>query len=761
MYGTSPTYRVIIKGLVQGVGFRPFVYRIAKKYNISGWVRNTPQGVEIEMQGAEYAIKLFMEAIHKETPPAAKIDYSEVQNTNPQPTHKTFRIIKSSGESNDITELCPDIAVCEDCLSDIQSQPHRINYPFINCTNCGPRFSIIKNIPYDRPKTTMNSFQMCSQCYNEYTKINDRRFHAQPIACNNCGPVYTLHFNGSENSETASILKQTAQIIDNGGIVLIKGIGGFFICGDAYREEVTRKIRKIKKRDNKPFAVMLSGLNALKKHTQPTQQELKSLKSWRRPVVLLKQKTKGLAKNINEGLKNLGCILPYMPFHYLLFEQLKTDTILYTSANFSNTPIIKENQFALEYFTGKVDAILTYNRTIENRVDDSVIQVIQDKPQLLRRARGYTPRSIQLAGSEHKIVALGADQKGCFSLGMPGKAIMSQHIGALDNAETFNFFLNTIDHFRQLFHFGTPEAIAVDAHPDYFSRQHGLQLSKNFNVPLLSTFHHHAHIASVLAEHQITEKVIGISMDGTGYGTDGHIWGSEFLIADIREFERRYHFEYMPMPGGESAIKHPWKMAVAIIVQTFKNGDDLAFQYFGKSIGKQQVKLVIESIKKNINCPLTCGAGRLFDAVAALLGICLISGYEAEAPMKLESLVKNNSSEAYTFKIEKNHVSFNEMFHQIIDDMQNNISPSEIATRFHQTLVEVIVETALILRKQYDIHTVALSGGLFQNRFVMRNTVKKLKEKHFKCLVNENVPPNDGGIALGQLAIANARMRSI
>ena len=734
---------------------------MAKKHGINGWVRNSGQGVEIEMQGAECSVKSFMEAIHREAPLAAEITGSEIENSSPKSRFPDFSIISSKNKTNHVTEISPDIAVCNTCLNDMLTQPHRINYPFINCTNCGPRFSIIKAIPYDRPATTMSNFNMCNQCRHEYSNINDRRFHAQPIACNQCGPQYTLHQNSSQTTEIGPVIKQTTQIIDNGGIMAIKGIGGFFICGNAYDEDVIMKIRKLKKRDQKPFAVMFSDLEALKSHAKANKHELDCLQSWQRPVVLLTQKDKRLANQINHGLSTLGCILPYMPIHFLLFKQLKTDAIIYTSANFSNNPIIVDNQNALNYFEDKIDALLTYNRAIENRIDDSVVQIVQDKVQPIRRARGFAPRSIQLLNSEHNLLAMGADQKGCFGLGIPGKAILSQHIGELDNAESFRFFQESIDQFMKLFHFKVPEAIVADAHPDYFSHIYGRKLSKHFKVPLYPTFHHHAHIASVLAEHQSSEKVIGISMDGTGYGTDGHIWGSEFLIADLRDFERMYHFDYMPMPGGESAIKSPWKMTVAVILQSFENGGELALQLFGEQIEKNQVKLVIESIRKNINCPFTCGAGRLFDAVAALLGLCRNSDYEAEAPMKLESLVKNSPLTPYSFRIEKNHVSFKEMFHQIIDDLRNNEGPSVIATRFHQTIVEVIVEIALNLRKQYEIHTVALSGGLFQNRFITRNAIQRLEAKQFRCLINEKVPPNDGGIALGQLAIANARMHGI
>ena len=559
MVVSSKTLQITVAGLVQGVGFRPFVFRIATRFGLTGWVQNTNENVKIIITGTEVNIQSFLISLNQEAPPAAVIDEISTLEIE-RVAFPTFSIHDSHDISQEITEISPDIAVCEACLLDIAQPGNRHDYPFVNCTNCGPRFTIIEDLPYDRAKTTMKLFPMCPVCRNEYQTVRDRRFHAQPTACRVCGPYYEL-FEGKStiSKKTGIIVGQVSQIIDNGGIVLMKGLGGMHLACDAFNETAVKKLRRIKYREGKPFAVMFRDKESLKPFVLLNKLEEQSLLSWRRPIVLLDQKKDhspmALAQDLNAGLTILGVMLPYMPIHYLLFRRLKTNAIVMTSGNFSSEPILIDNQLALEQFSPYVDGTLLHNRDICNRTDDSVVRIMGEQERILRRSRGYVPAPVRTRLNMEGILAFGAEMTNCFCVGKGHKAFLSQHIGDLQGLETTLFYEKTIAQFLRLFRV-TPVLLAVDMHPAYISTQTGLKYE---DLPMVRVQHHHAHIASCMAEHYLDEKVIGIALDGTGYGTDGNSWGAEFMICDLNDFERVTHFDYIPQPGGDLATEEPWR----------------------------------------------------------------------------------------------------------------------------------------------------------------------------------------------------------
>ncbi len=739
----------MVEGLVQGVGFRPFIYRLAKKHQLVGTVANRTDGVILNISGDEKRIDLFTKDIELLAPLAA-----EIRNVNrtyiDDFISDDFYILPSKSINDQITEISPDIAVCDKCLSDLKKQNHRINYPFVNCTNCGPRFSIIKSLPYDRVKTTMNKFKMCPVCKGEYHDVNDRRFHAQPVACNNCGPKY-YKVGGSDFS---LILDEVVNAIDKGGVVLIKGLGGYNLICDANNEEASLKIRDIKGREAKPLAVMFADLNVIQKYCYVNRREKELLSSWRKPIVLLREK-KQLAKSVNSGLGSIGAILPYLPFHYMIFERLYTSAVIYTSANISGEPIIWKDEKASSTFENKVSFIVSHDREVENPIDDSVVKVVKSKTQIIRRARGYVPNSIALGEKVEGVFAAGAELKNSFCIGKNQSAILSQYIGDLKNLETFDFYKKVINRFFNLFKF-QPKIIVCDLHPDYLSTQFSKDLVKaNLNgnqIPILNVQHHHAHIVSCMAENQIKDKVLGISFDGTGYGSDGNIWGGEFLVCDTKSFERFAHFDYVKMPGGDIAAEEPWRMVLSYLhnysLNIFKKLDCF------KNIDDRKIETVNEMIQNNINTPLTSSAGRLFDAVACLLDLCSINSFDAEGPMRLESLIDESEKGSYPFSYNNKVVSFGQTLSGILEDI-NLVSISSISARFHNTIINVIHELVNKMKKETGINKVVLSGGVFQNRYLLENTMCKLEEDKFEIYTNRLVPPNDGGIALGQLIVAS------
>ena len=753
---SGKSVRIVVTGLIQGVGFRPFVFRIAGKYSLTGWVQNTNENVRIEVTGTTQNIDSFVISLREEAPQAATIDNISVSDTELK-SFTGFNILESHDLSDEITEISPDISVCNECLQDIDKTGIRKDYPFVNCTNCGPRFTIIEDLPYDRAKTTMRSFAMCCDCRSEYDTITDRRFHAQPVACNMCGPTYELIVkNATINNNIKVIIDSISEQISNGRIVLIKGLGGMHLACDAFNEPAVEKLRNIKRRDGKPFALMFSDIENLKQYAEIDAAEEKSILSWQKPIVLLEKKKRTnqpfLPENITAGLNLVGVMLPYMPFHYLLFRKLSTKAIVLTSGNFSNEPILIENDEARESFSGIVDAIVLHNRKIYNRTDDSVVRIIDKKERIFRRSRGYVPSPVRIALNVDGIVAFGAELTNCFCVGKGEKAFLSQHIGDLQSLETTLFYEKSIAQFIKLFRI-KPSLLVTDMHPDYISTRTGFSFAE---LPVIRVQHHHAHIASCMAENKIDEKVIGVAMDGTGYGTDGNIWGSEFMICDLNDFERVTHFEYIPMPGGDAAAEEPWRIAVSWLYKVFgRSMLNLDIPPI-KNIGHEKIEMILKMIDRNINCPLTSGAGRLFDAVASLTGLVHVATYQAEGPMRLESLVLNNCSDSYPYLCGVT-IGFNETLRSIVEDILNNTEKMTIATKLHNTIILTIFDTVSAIRLKDGINKVVLSGGVFQNKYLLTGTIKLLRKNKFEVYSHASVPSNDGGIALGQLAVAAKR----
>jgi hydrogenase maturation protein HypF len=736
-----------VHGLIQGVGFRPFVYRLAKSHKLNGQVVNKSNGVNILLQGNDENIAAFISGIRVHAPKAAIINdiKKEIAYWAPFPD---FSIAKSESVNDSVTIVSPDISVCNECLADMKSQPHRIDYPFINCTNCGPRFSIITNIPYDRNQTSMKEFAMCPVCEKEYKDIFNRRFHAQPIACNNCGPVYTLHYRNKKLPLLAEIFTCLKSVVDSGEVFAIKGIGGFHLACDPYSRKALNKLRGIKQRDGKPFAIMVKDLYIASKLAHINEGEKDRLTSWQKPIVLLKAKnTKEFPEEIACGLNTLGIFLPYMPFHYQLFENLQKDVLVMTSANLSNCPIITKNREALKYFQEFDIPIVFHNRKIINRVDDSVEIFSPLEKQVMRRSRGYTPMPLLTNICVEGIFATGAELSGAFALGKDKQIILSQYIGDLKNFETMQFYEESFNRLKKLFRF-SPKLIACDMHPDYLSTA----FAEKFNQPIVAIQHHHAHVAACMVEYGLDEKVIGIAYDGTGYGTDGKIWGSEIMIADFEGFERKYHFEYIPLPGGDLVSKEPWRSAYSYLIYSGYNVKNEK-PYPIQSIDSQQIEYIDLAINNNINLPESCSAGRLFDAVAALINCCTHSTYHAEAPIKLENIIIEGIENVYPIKLQY-PISWKETILAIQSDLLNNTDPGIISAKFHNTLAKITCEAIVKLQKETGITKVVVSGGTFQNMYLTKKIVDLLRNTGIQIFMSRQIPCNDGGIAAGQMAIA-------
>ena len=745
------TYLIHIAGLVQGVGFRPFIYRLAGKYGIAGTVENSNDAVWIHACVDNEKIESFLQAIEEEAPQASRIWRINSKKIRER-AHDGFYIVDSRDRSAAITQVSPDIAVCEDCLADMKEQPNRLDYPFVNCTNCGPRFSIIKDLPYDRDKTTMRVFTMCSSCRREYEDVNDRRFHAQPVACVHCGPHYALWQEGKKIEDLGIILKSVSRILLQGGLVAVKGIGGYFLACDATCEGAVHRLREAKMREGKPFAVMFRDLDAVREFARVETEEEKELVSWQRPIVLLRKKGKQeLAPGVSMGFPTIGAMLPYMPFHYLLFEKLPLPALVLTSGNLSDEPILTDDDDALQKLGPVTDAVLTYNREIYNRVDDSVVSVVNHIPRMIRRSRGYVPAPVPLPFRGEGILATGVELVNCFCVGKDYQAIMSQHIGDLKNYETWRFYSEAIDRFKRLFRV-EPELVACDLHPDYLSTQFAME-SK---LPVVQVQHHHAHIAAVMAEHALEGAFIGVSFDGTGLGDDGNIWGGEFMVCDYSAYKRMTHLSYIPMPGGDKAALQPWRMALAYLYMLY--GDkikDLNLPVVEKAKKENKLSPVMQMINRKINTPLTSSMGRLFDAVAALTGICTETGFHAEAPMRLEAAASSVEKGKYPWDYDET-INVLPMVQAIVKDVTDGISPDIISAKFHHSIADIIIKITKEISKKTGIDRVILSGGTFQNRILLEEAEVLLHDQGFYVYHPEEFPVNDGGIALGQLAVAAA-----
>ena len=751
--------RIYIKGVVQGVGFRPFVYQIAVKNKLAGWVRNTSSGVEIVVEGPQQALDCFINDLSKKAPPLSNIEKLSIIDYDPY-GYVEFKIRPSEAQEHEYQLISPDIATCGLCQEEIFSPANRrYRYPFTNCTNCGPRFTIIEDIPYDRPTTTMRSFHMCPQCQNEYNDPMDRRFHAQPNACALCGPSLQLMDASGENVQCDDVLSTTAGLLREGNIVAIKGLGGFLLACDATSNEAVGILRERKRRPYKPLAIMVSSMNNVQKYCIVSDKEEKLLASNQCPIVLTKKKTNtDISPIVAPNLKYLGIMLPYTPLHHVLLNEVAFPLVM-TSGNLSEEPIAKDNDEALRRLNRIADYFLVHNRDIYSRYDDSVAMVELDKVQIVRRARGFAPYPIHLPFQCKQILACGPELKNTFCLTKDNYAFVSQHIGDMENLETLEHFESTIELYKKLFRIN-PEIVAYDMHPDYLATKYALTLKEKNNAMLfVPVQHHHAHIVSCIVENGIQETVIGVSLDGTGYGSDGRIWGGEFLITDYKDFKRFGHFEYIPMPGGAAAIKRPYRMTIGYLVTLLGEealSDNLRFL---DTIDDQELTLIERQLVQGINSPLTSSCGRLFDAVAALIGIRGVVEYEAQAAIELEMIAAEEEEGGYSFSIDDRDgmyiIKLKQLFRDILEDVQNGIPRSIISARFHSTIVEMIVKMCMLGKRDEHINRVALSGGVFQNRYLLRKTVMALQQTGFEVITHSKVPTNDGGISLGQAVIAN------
>jgi len=764
--------RLEIQGVVQGVGFRPFVYSAAQKFDIKGFVGNESSGVFIEIEGNTENLENFKSFVKENLPPLAHI--SEIQITEISVKNETnFRIVESEKHDADFTLISPDICVCEDCLNEFFGKENRrFQYPFINCTNCGPRFTITEKIPYDRPNTTMREFRMCADCRKEYDDPTNRRFHAQPNACPKCGPhVYFFGKNG-ESFEKNEAINETKKRIQKGEIVAVKGIGGFHLVCDARNDDALKNLRERKGRVDKPFAVMCKDLETAKNVVEIGETEREILKSNARPIVLLKKKTSDLSELIAPNNQFLGLMLPYSPLHFLLFDD-KTDVLVMTSGNFSNEPIVKDNVEAFEKLSKLCDSFLMHDRDIFVQCDDSVVRIweVQDskfkiqnsrfKCQLLpiRRSRGFSPFPVELPFEVPQILAVGGELKSAFCLTRENFAFMSQHIGDMENLETLNSFEKSYNQMKNLFHV-EPEIIVGDLHPNYLSTNWAeTKFAKD--KKFVKVQHHHAHIASVMAENGVKdEKVIGFAFDGTGFGTDGKIWGGEVLIADYEGFERAAHLKYFPLAGGDVSVKNVYRQALSLLREyKIEWTEDLQCVEF---CTETERKILLKQLENNINVVETSSFGRLFDAVSSIASIRQKATYEAQAAIEFESLMDETVSDSYQFKfIEKETILIDcrKLVTEMVEDVRQNLDFSVISAKFHNAVAELILILGLKFREKFDLNKIALSGGCFQNVSLLRKAVNLLNQNDFEILIHSKVPPNDGGLALGQAVIAARQSR--
>ena len=749
--------RINIRGVVQGVGFRPFVYRLARAHHLNGWVCNTSGDVRIEVEGADNDLQRFIDGLETQTPAAASIQKISISQGKPY-GYKTFEIRPSLAESGEYQLISPDIATCPDCLREIlDPSDRRYRYPFTNCTNCGPRFTIISDIPYDRPNTTMKPFHMCSRCREEYENPLDRRFHAQPNACPDCGPRLELLTSEGKPLPAKDIIKKAASLINSGRIVAIKGLGGFLLACDATNEKSVVRLRKRKRRPAKPFAVMVESIAEAKKHCNISTAEAALLKSPGSPIVLLKWKERSpVAKSIAPGLDYLGLMLPYTPLHHLLLRETDRPLVM-TSGNISEEPIAKDNAEAVSKLGGVADYFLVHNRDIYARYDDSVMTLENNEPRFVRRARGFAPHPIRLKNQMPQILACGAEEKNTFCLTRDNYAFVSQHIGDMENIETLEHFTSTIALYKKLFRI-EPKIIACDAHPQYLPTKYAQELASKDRLPLLKIQHHHAHIAGCLAENNASGPAIGVALDGTGYGTDGKIWGGEFLIADTQSFTRAACLEYLPLPGGALAIKRPYRAAIGYLFALDIEWDENL--PLAGNVTQKELELIESQVKAGLNVPLTSSMGRLFDVVAAIIGVRGVIQYESQAAIELEVLARKAAKEAGTYpfgSIEQNgmnYIKIRDLLSSVIEDLLSNTPGALIAAKFHNTVATMIVDTCKAISKKTGLKEVALSGGVFQNRILFAKSIDLFELAGFKVYTHHQVPCNDGGISLGQAIIA-------
>ena len=731
-----------IRGIVQGVGFRPFVHKLVRRCGLSGYIKNTSSGVALELEGERPALERFVALLPEQAPMLAVIESMEASYSPELRGYEGFEIRQSQREEFRNTLISPDIGICEDCLRELRDpRDRRYRYPFINCTNCGPRFTIIKDIPYDRAKTSMAGFPMCPDCDREYHDIDNRRYHAQPDCCASCGPR-AFYLDEAGNELPGDGIELAREALKAGKIVAVKGLGGMHLACRCDDEALVRELRRRKQRDEKPFALMCRDVDCVRRVCRLSEAEERVLTGFRRPIVLLEKRQPGLDYLSENGC--LGVMLPYTPLHYLLFGD-DMDMLVMTSANLSDTPILFKNAEALDKLRGIADGFLLHDREIQTRCDDSLCWVLEGREYPARRSRGYVPFPLRMEGTLQSVLACGAEQKASFCLSKGGYVFPSQHIGDLKNMETLENYTQQIAHFKHLFDI-EPTLVTCDLHPDYMSTEY----AQSLGLPLVQVQHHHAHMAACMADNGLEGEVIGLVWDGTGYGTDGTAWGGECLTGGYAAFQRFGHILPMALPGGDRATKEIDRLAFSLL---YAAGCDTSFISAAETYRAM--------LAAGLNCPLSSGMGRLFDGVAAILGVKTRCSYEGQGAILLEAAAKEKEEGVYPVSLSGRPLVFDwrEMVHAIVQDRQRGTETGVIAARFMNTLVEMAVKMAVAAREETGLNRVCLSGGSFQNMYIMHRLPDRLRDDGFQVYHHSRVSTNDEGIALGQLMIANAKWK--
>jgi hydrogenase maturation protein HypF len=754
--------RYLFSGVVQGVGFRPFIYRLAVKNGLRGFVQNRPDGVLAEVEGAGAAIDSFLAGVRQELPPLADITNISAEEIARE-QDDNFRIIASDTRGDGDVHISPDVAICQDCLKELfDPLDRRYRFPFINCTNCGPRLTIIKSIPYDRINTSMFCFPLCPQCQAEYENPADRRFHAEPNACPLCGPKIQLLDETGNKVSADDPIKTAIGLLQEGKVLAIKGLGGFHLSVDAGNDEAVKRLRSRKFREEKPMAIMVKNLENVKRFANVNKEEEKLLTSPQRPIVLLNKKNgTAISGQVAPGVPNLGVMLPYTPLHYLLLEK-DFDALVMTSANQIDEPICISNREAVTRLKEIADYFLIHNRDILVRCDDSIVMIAAGKQQLLRRSRGFVPKPVLLKDSFPEVLALGPQLKATQCIVKGNFAFLSPHIGDMETPQARDFFQESLTLMKKITE-SNPDVIACDSHPAYYSTKIAEELT---GVRVVRVQHHHAHIVSCLAENQISGDVIGLAMDGTGYGLDGHAWGGEFLVANEKRFERLGHLQYFVLPGGEKAIHEPWRIASSLLFLAYgQSWPDIAAQLNIMPPGLDS-KVLNKLITNKINSPLTSGLGRLFDGVAAIIGLRKTVSFEGQAAMELEGQSDRKAAEPFPFAISEDKencfiLDISSTIRAIVNDLLKGKNKKEISSSFHRTLTAAFAAMCEKIRENtgVNVNRICLSGGCFQNKILLEDSISLLEKAGFVVYHHKRVPTNDGGIALGQAVIAGAIAR--
>lgn len=778
--GARVRRRIRVRGIVQGVGFRPHVYGLAEELGLGGFVLNDAEGLVVEIEGAPDAVGTFERSLVERPPRLARIDDARGEDLDPL-GEEEFRIASSESGPERRTLISADVSTCPDCLVEIRDPAaRRYRYPFTNCTNCGPRFTITRDVPYDRPNTTMDAFPMCPACEAEYEDPSDRRFHAQPVACPDCGPgVRLADPEGRERPGDA--IREAARLLAGGRILAVKGLGGYHLACDAADEGAVAALRSRKHREEKPFALMTPDLPGAGALGEMGETEARLLAGIRRPIVLLRRRERApVAPSVAPGNRFLGVMLPYTPLHHLLIEEFAgaagdgRRTLVTTSGNVSEEPIVHVDEEAYMRLAGVADAFLVHDRPIHIRCDDSVVRVHAGREYPVRRARGYAPEPLRLAHPvPASVLACGPELKHTFALAKGDLAFPSHHIGDLENWETLRSFMEGVEHFTRIFDV-RPEVVAYDLHPDYLSTKWALeQVSGEANplpgvelrgLPAIGVQHHHAHVASCLADNETSERVIGLALDGTGYGDDGTIWGCEVLACDLRSYERVGHLRSVPLPGGAAAIREPWRMGAVYLAEAFgEEAEALALPFVGRT--RDRWGPILQMARRGVNAPPVSSAGRLFDAVAAICGVRDAVSYEGQAAIELEQAADPAVEMAYTCSLEEVDDRFVidgvGLVRAVAEDLLRGADVPRAAAAFHNGMVRALVEACSAARSATGLETVALSGGTFQNVLLLDRLRRCLADEGFRVLVHHRVPPNDGGIALGQVMVAAARLGEV